>query len=165
VVVALVSFLVGAIITALLLQDDGPAVKSPSAGRTGEQVAGATTSSPATPSAGAATTSSTNATPSLPVSTAAPAPRRIALDSKTDFARPFETVGIAGRYRGVDAPTTLRVQVRRGERWTDFPLPVTTASSGTFRAYVELGQSGTYRLRVVDPATDAVSDIFTLLIF
>jgi hypothetical protein len=163
VVVAVVSFLVGAGISALLLHDNGPAADSPSARSTGEQVAAPTTSSaPVKPSA--TKTSSPKGTPST-VTTARPGGHEIALDSRTDFARPFETVGIAGTYRGVDAPTTLRVQMRSGAGWKEFPLPVTTAPSGTFRAYVELGKPGKYRLRILDPATNTASGLFTLLIF
>jgi hypothetical protein len=67
------------------------------------------------------------------------------------FGRPSETVQIPGRYRGIQGPRELRVEVLRGREWSRFPLPVVTQQKGDFRAFVYLGRTGTYQLRIVDP--------------
>jgi hypothetical protein len=103
---------------------------------------------------------------SAPSNTTAPRPsgRGIQTTSSFYFGRPFETIHIEGRYRGVHGGTELRVQLRQGNRWTQFPLPVVTQRSGKFRAYVELGE-GQYRLRIVDPDRGRASRVLTLLLF
>ena len=78
-------------------------------------------------------------------------------------ARPFQTVRIQGTYRG-GADTLLRVERWEGGRWRAFPLPAKTDQSGQFTAYVELGQPGRYRLRVLDPRSGATSKPFLLVI-
>jgi hypothetical protein len=78
-------------------------------------------------------------------------------------ARPFETVRIRGTYRG-GAETFLRVQRWEGGKWLAFPLPTKTDKSGQFTAYVELGQPGRYRLRVLDPSSGLTSKPFVLVI-
>jgi len=90
--------------------------------------------------------------------------RRIETTSSFYFGRPFETIHIEGRYRGVHGATELRVQLRQADGWTQFPLPVVTQPSGRFRAYVELGQ-GQYQLRIVDPDRGRASRVLTLLLF
>jgi hypothetical protein len=80
-----------------------------------------------------------------------------------DSARPFETVRIQDRYRG-GAGTFLRLQRWEGGQWLAFPLPTKTDESGQFTAYVELGQPGRYRLRVLDPESGLKSKPFVLVI-
>jgi hypothetical protein len=87
----------------------------------------------------------------------------IQLEDLRDSARPFETVRIQGTYRG-GADTFLRMQRDEGGRWVDFPLPTKTEESGQFTAYVEFGQPGRYRLRVLDPDAGVTSKAFVLLI-
>jgi hypothetical protein len=87
----------------------------------------------------------------------------IQLADLTDSARPFETVRIQGTYRGGE-DTFLRVQRKEGGKWVDFPLPTKTNRSGQFTAYVEFGQPGRYRLRVLDPDSGVTSKAFVLLI-
>jgi hypothetical protein len=84
--------------------------------------------------------------------------------SRTYFGRPFETIRIEGRYRGVRTPRTLRVEMRQAHRWRRFPLPAVTAPSGTFRAFLELGP-GQYRVRLVDAEKDRASSTVTVLVF
>ena len=76
--------------------------------------------------------------------------RTIQLEDLADSAKPFQTVRIQGTYRG-GGDTFLRVQRWEGGKWLDFPLPTKTNESGRFTAYIELGQPGRYRLRVLDP--------------
>jgi hypothetical protein len=87
----------------------------------------------------------------------------IQLKNSAAAAKPFQTVRIQGTYRG-GADTFLRVQRWEGGKWLDFPLPAKTDQSGQFTAYVELGQPGRYRLRVLDPHSGATSKPFVLVI-
>ena len=77
--------------------------------------------------------------------------------------RPFQAVQIQGTYRG-GPDTLLRVQREEGVVWVDFPTPTVTDASGKFTTYVELGQPGRYRLRVLDPASGTTSPTFVLVI-
>jgi hypothetical protein len=87
----------------------------------------------------------------------------IQLEDLADSARPFEAVQIQGTYRG-GADTFLSVQRWEGGKWLAFPLPTKTDQSGRFTAYVELGQPGRYRLRVLDPGSGVQSEPFVLVI-
>jgi hypothetical protein len=100
----------------------------------------------------------------------APAPRSgsaegeaIQVKDVVASARPFETVRIRGSYRD-GANTLLRVQRWEDGKWLAFPLPTKTDKSGQFTAYVELGQPGHYRLRLLDPSTGVTSKPFVLVI-
>jgi serine/threonine protein kinase len=81
----------------------------------------------------------------------------IQLENSADSAKPFQTVQIQGTYRG-GADTFLRVERWEGGRWLAFPLPTKTDQSGQFTAYVELGQPGRYRLRVLNPDSGVTSN-------
>jgi hypothetical protein len=87
----------------------------------------------------------------------------IQVDDVADSARPFETVRIQGTYRG-GADTLLRVQRWEEGKWLAFPVPTKTDESGQFTTYVEFGQPGRYRLRVLDPGSGVTSKLFALLI-
>jgi hypothetical protein len=87
----------------------------------------------------------------------------IQLEDPPDSARPFQTVRVQGTYRG-GADTFLRVQRWEAGKWLDFPLPTKTNESGQFTAYVELGQPGRYRLRVLDPDSGVTSKTLVLVI-
>jgi hypothetical protein len=119
-------------------------------------------------------TSTQSATPSGLSPSAGPSPapdpkngseeeQTIQLEDIADSARPFETVRIQGTYHG-GADTFLRVQRWQGGKWLDFPLPTKTDQSGQFTAYVEFGQPGRYRLRVLDPDSGVTSKPFVLVI-
>ena len=45
-----------------------------------------------------------------------------------------------------------------------FPLPTKTDQSGQFSTYVELGEQGSYQLRVLHPNSGATSKTFVLVI-
>ena len=101
-----------------------------------------------------------SAIPGTPSSSAGPS---IQLEDSADAAKPFQTVQLRGTYRG-GADTSLRVQREEGGKWLDFPLPTQTDQSGQFTAYVELGQPGRYRLRMLDPDSDLTSKPSELVI-
>ena len=76
------------------------------------------------------------------------------------LSKPYESkVRTAG-----EGDTFLRVQRREGGKWLDFPLPTKTDPSGRFTAFIELGQPGRYRLRVLDPDSGVASKTFALVI-
>ena len=87
----------------------------------------------------------------------------IQLEGLVDSAKPFETVRIQGRYPG-GPDTLLRVQRWEDGKWLAFPLPTKTDKSGRFTAYVEFGQPGRYRLRLLDPSSGSTSKPFVLVI-
>jgi serine/threonine protein kinase len=105
-------------------------------------------------------TITSSAPPGPPSSSAG---RVIQLENPADAAKPFQTVEIQGTYRG-GADTSLRVQRWEGGQWLDFPLPTVTDQAGQFTAYVELGQPGRYRLRLLDPDSGVTSTPSELVI-
>jgi hypothetical protein len=122
----------------------------------------------------AESTSTQSATPGGVWSSAGPSqasdPRNDSAEEKiiqvvdvADSTRTFQPVRIQGMYRG-GANTFLRVQRWEKGRWLDFPIPTKTDHSGQFTTYVELGQPGPYRLRVLDPNSGVTSKAFVLVI-
>ena len=85
----------------------------------------------------------------------------IRLVGTADSAKPWQTVAIRGTYVG-RGETLLRVQHWDAGKWREFPIPTKTDESGSFIAYVELGQPSRYRLRVLDPDAGAKSKPFVL---
>jgi hypothetical protein len=126
----------------------------------GERAVESTSTHSATP--GGLSSSAGRSTASDPRSGSAEG-ETIQLEDPPKSARPFQTVGIQGTYHG-GAETFLRVQRWEGGKWLDFPLPTKTDHSGQFTAYVELGQPGRYRLRVLDPDSGVTSKPFVLVI-
>jgi len=149
-----------AVVIALLsLQlGDQAARTSPAGDNSGGQVASATpTADNATPTAASATPTTDNTE-----NTTRPPRQNIQLKSVSYSAKPFQTVPIEGRYAGPNGRTTLRVQRQHRNKWVSFPLPTVTDRSGNFNAYVELGEPGTYRLRVADLQAEVVSEVIVL---
>jgi hypothetical protein len=112
----------------------------------------------------------TSGVPSSATPSSAAAPKsgsdegqNIQVEKVVDSAKPFQTVRIQGTYRG-GANTILRVQRWEAGKWVSFPLPTKTDQSGQFSTHVELGPPGSYRLRVLDPASGVASRIFVLVI-
>jgi hypothetical protein len=142
----------------------------------GEQAVQSTSTQSATPgglssSAGPSPTSDPKSTPTSTTTPGAgantcsgsPEEEAIQLEDLGDSARPFQPVRIQGTYHG-GGDTFLRVQRWEGGKWLAFPLPTKTDQSGQFTAYVELGQPGRYRLRVLDPDSGVTSKTFVLVI-
>jgi hypothetical protein len=76
----------------------------------------------------------------------------------------LETVKVSGRYAGHPPGTELHVQLQRDGRWVDFPLPTVVLASGRYTTFVQVGQLGSNKLRVVDPASGDVSNTVTLVV-
>jgi len=142
--------------------------------RPGQLAVESTSTQSATPGALSSSASSSPAPRSTPTSTTTTGAggntgsgsaeaKTIQLEDSADSARPFQTVRIQGSYRG-GADTFLRVQRWQGGQWLAFPLPTKTDQSGRFTTYVELGQPGRYRLRVLDPGSGVQSKPFVLVI-
>jgi hypothetical protein len=119
-------------------------------------------------------TSTQSATPGGVSSSAGPSPasdprngsaeeKTIQVEDVADSTMPFQPVRIQGTYRG-GANTFLRVQRWEKGKWLDFPIPTKTDHSGQFTTYLELGQPGPYRLRVLDPDSGVTSKAFVLVI-
>ena len=157
IVVAVVVAAVGlGVLATFVLRDGDP--EAPGGG------AGAPRSSCAAPSSSPGASDSPMESPDVSTSQA-PATPRIVTTWSSYFGEPFETIEIEGRYLGVHTATKLRVQLEGPNGWTLFPLPAVTRPSGEFRAYVELGESGRHRLRIVDPASGRASEVLTVLVF
>jgi hypothetical protein len=84
------------------------------------------------------------------------------VSAESSVARPYQTLRLTGRYE--KSNTLLRAQQFLGGRWTLFPLPTMTDGSGKFSTYVELGQRGQQRLRMVCPSTGAKSNVVTVTV-
>jgi len=126
----------------------------------GEQAVQSTSTQSVTP--GGLSSSAGRSPPSDPQNGSAEE-QTIQLKDLPDSARPFQTVRIQGTYHG-GGDTFLRVQSWEGGKWLAFPLPTKTDKSGQFTAYVELGQPGRYRLRVLAPDSGVTSKTFVLVI-
>ena len=89
---------------------------------------------------------------------------RIDLGDHHFSGRPHQTVTLSGVVRGVPRATGVRVERQDGGRWRPLPVPVMTGAAGHFNAYVEMGATGTYRLRVADAHFGASSPVVVLRI-
>jgi hypothetical protein len=69
---------------------------------------------------------------------------------------PMQQIDLTGSYPGGDG-AILRVQRFQGGSWGDFPV-TTTVSGGTFSTYVQTGQTGMVRFRVVDTDSQEASN-------
>jgi len=73
----------------------------------------------------------------------------------------FGEITLTGTYSAADG-TTLQVQRREaGGVWADFPVTA-TVTGGTFSTYIQTGQTGTNRIRMMDTSTGAMSNVVTV---
>ena len=79
----------------------------------------------------------------------------ISLSVTQQQVAPMERIDLTGAYRGGEG-AILQVQRFEGGSWQDFPVTV-SVSGGTFATYVQTGQPGKNRFRVVDPDTGRAS--------
>lgn len=80
--------------------------------------------------------------------------RAITLSASPTRGAVSERIYLRGTYRGAGG-TTLQVQRFQGG-WGDFPVSA-TVRGGTFETYVQSGQEGPNRFRVVDASTGRAS--------
>ena len=150
-------------------------VPSPSASETPSPSATETPSPSAseTPSPSATETPSPSATetPSEPVESETPSPSatetptesprtEIVLTASPSSVSTFGRIDLQGAYRIAATGTTVQVQRFEGG-WADFPTTA-TVEGGTFFTFVESGQTGPNRFRVVDTSTGEVSNPVTV---
>jgi hypothetical protein len=76
-------------------------------------------------------------------------------------ARRLDAVPLSGSYR---PGATLRVQLEEDGTWSSFPLRIVVGEDGHFATYVELGGTGPNRLRMLEPATGATSDVVVVTV-
>jgi hypothetical protein len=81
-------------------------------------------------------------------SSESPAAKRISLQVGQPSVAPMEQIDLTGVYPGGEG-AILQVQRFEGGSWQDFPVTV-SVSDQTFSTYVQTGQGGVNRFRVVD---------------
>jgi hypothetical protein len=88
--------------------------------------------------------------------------RAIALSAGQASVSPMGRIDLTGVYPGGEG-AILQVQRREGDAWDDFPVTV-SVSNGTFATYVQTGQTGQNRFRVVDTDTGTASNPVTITV-
>lgn len=81
--------------------------------------------------------------------------RQISLSASPERASTYEVIYLTGTYLGGNG-ATLQVQRFEG-RWVDFPASATVRGDN-FETYVESGQDGENRFRVIDQSTGRASE-------
>lgn len=99
--------------------------------------------------------------PGGPDPTRKPAGRQITLSASPTTVPPLGRINLDGRYPNVSG-ATLQVQ-RFDGTWTDFPVTA-TVQNGTFSTYVQTGQTGKNRFRVLDKSSGRSSKPVTVTI-
>lgn len=61
----------------------------------------------------------------------------------------YEEIDLSGTFPKLGPGVTLQVQRREGGTWTDFPVTATTGDGGTFATFVQTGQIGTSKFRMM----------------
>jgi len=79
-------------------------------------------------------------------------------------ASAFTRVTLTGRLPGVAAGTSLQVQRLEAGSWVPFPTTATATASGSFSTYVEIGQPGPNRMRVIVPGSGRSTPTATITI-
>ena len=99
-----------------------------------------------------------------PTKTRSPKPpqnRAITLTASPLQVPAYGQITLTGSYATTDG-TTLQVQRQEaGGVWADFPVNP-TVTGGTYSTYIETGRTGTNRIRIIDPATGATSNVVTV---
>ena len=72
----------------------------------------------------------------------------------------MQQIDLTGSYPGGDG-AIVQVQRRQGGTWVDFPVTA-SVSGGTFATYVQTGQTGVNRFRVIDSDSREVSNEVTV---
>jgi hypothetical protein len=74
----------------------------------------------------------------------------------------YEEIDLSGRFPKLGPGVTLQVQRREGSTWTDFPVTATTGEGGTFATYVQTGQLGTNKFRMMAVDTGETTPTVTV---
>jgi hypothetical protein len=88
--------------------------------------------------------------------------KQISLSAGQTSVSPMERIDLTGTYQGGEG-AVLQVQRFEGGTWTDFPVTV-SVSNATFATYVQTGQAGEVRFRVLDTDTEKASNPVTVSI-
>jgi hypothetical protein len=120
-------------------------------------------SRPAEPAQQPSTPTASDQPQTPPSTTKQPKPKQpkpvIRLSASRRVASTYQRVYLSGSYRGGNG---ARLLVQRYEgHWVEFPVSA-TVRGGHFETYVESGQKGPNRFRVVDPATGRKSQPVTV---
>ena len=86
----------------------------------------------------------------------------ISLSAGQTQVAPMGQIDLTGVYPGGEG-AILQVQRREGSQWDDFPVTV-SVSNETFSTYVQTGQVGANRFRVVDTDTGEASNVVKVTI-
>lgn len=81
----------------------------------------------------------------------------ISLSGSQLSVAPMEQIDLTGTYPGGEG-AILKVQRFENGRWVDFYSVTATVSDQTFSTYVQTGQPGEHRFRVVDSASGEASN-------
>lgn len=81
----------------------------------------------------------------------------ISLSAGQTSVAPMEQIDLTGTYPGGEG-AILQVQRFENGGWTDFPASPVSVSDQTFSTYVQTGQPGAQRFRVVDTDTGKTSN-------
>ncbi|HZJ05948.1 MAG TPA: hypothetical protein VFD59_10810 [Nocardioidaceae bacterium] len=90
-----------------------------------------------------------------------PERRQITLTASPTTVSPLDRINLDGRYPN-GSGATLQVQ-RFAGGWTDFPVTA-TVQNGTFSTYIQTGQTGQNRFRVLDESSGRSSKPVTVTI-
>ena len=81
----------------------------------------------------------------------------ISLSASQTAVAPMEQIDLTGTYPGGEG-AILRVERFTGGQWTDFAQITANVSNQTFSTYIQTGQSGVNKFRVVDTDTNLASN-------
>lgn len=81
----------------------------------------------------------------------------ISLSAGQTEVAPMEQIDLTGVYPGGEG-AILQVEIFSGGKWSDFAQVTASVSNETFATYVQTGQVGQQRFRVVDTSSGKVSN-------
>ncbi|MFC5178079.1 hypothetical protein [Nocardioides taihuensis] len=82
---------------------------------------------------------------------------KISLSASQTAVAPMEQIDLTGTYPGGEG-AILRVERFTGGQWVDFAQITANVSNQTFSTYIQTGQTGVNKFRVVDTDTDLASN-------
>ena len=86
----------------------------------------------------------------------------ISLSATQQSVSPMQQIDLTGTYPGGEG-AVLQVQRFEGGAWSDFPVTA-PVSGGTFGTYVQTGNVGPNRFRVIDTDSEAISNEVTVTV-